>query len=131
MEPAFDGIAEKYRMPENRSDQNVLATARSWYTNSLSMNANFIAYGLDATWRTVLNDTASNFEASFTAPITGVDQRTAARALIAASIDRGKAALKILDVVMPNIYTTNPGKLAAWQTASHIERPPKKKAPTP
>ena len=129
MEYQYDGIADKYRMPRNKSDQEMLATARSWYTNSLSMNANFISYGLDATWRTVLNDTASNFETSFTAPITGVDQRVAARAQIGESIRRGMIALRILDFVMPNIYATNPGKLAAWRSASHVERAPKKKAP--
>ncbi len=130
MEPAFDGIADKFKMPENRSDQNLLATARSWYTLTLPYNANFISYGLAADFRTVLNDAATNFEATITAPITAVDQRTAARALIEASIDRGKAALKILDTVMQNIYADQPGKRAAWDSASHIERPAKKKAPT-
>ena len=30
MEYAIDGIADKFRMPYNKSDQNMLATAKSW-----------------------------------------------------------------------------------------------------
>ena len=60
---------------------------------------------------------------------TGVDQRVAATAQIGESIRRGMIALRILDAVMQNLYAAFPGKLAAWQSASHVERPAKKKAP--
>lgn len=35
------------------------------------------------------------------------------------------------DAIIRNIYATNPGKLAAWISASHVEKAPKKQAPTP
>jgi hypothetical protein len=33
--------------------------------------------------------------------------------------------------IVRNVYANNPGKLAAWLSASHVERSPKKKTPTP
>ena len=35
------------------------------------------------------------------------------------------------DGVVQNKYNNDPGKLAAWLSASHTEKAPKKKAPTP
>ena len=39
-------------------------------------------------------------------------------------------AVTTLDAVMHNKYSSQPDKMAAWLTASHIERDPKR-APTP
>jgi len=55
-----------------------------------------------------------------------------ATAEIGESIRRGMIALRICDAVMQNIYAGNTGKLAAWNSASHVERDPQKaKPPTP
>lgn len=35
---------------------------------------------------------------------------------------KGLAALRICDAVIRNIYANNSGKLAAWLSASHVER---------
>lgn len=55
----------------------------------------------------------------------------AATAQIGASVRRSMIALRIAEAVMKNKYADDVGKLAAWLSASHIERAPKKKAPTP
>jgi hypothetical protein len=36
--------------------------------------------------------------------------------------------VRILDGIVRNVYANNPGKLAAWLSASHVEKAPKKKA---
>jgi hypothetical protein len=38
-------------------------------------------------------------------------------------------AARILDGIVQNKYANNPGKLAAWLSASHVEKAPKKKDP--
>jgi hypothetical protein len=38
-------------------------------------------------------------------------------------------ARRILDGVVRNVYKNDHGKLAAWTSASHIEKPPKKSEP--
>ena len=129
MEYAIDGIADKFRMPYNRSDQNLLATAKAWVDEAAGYETQFIAYGLQADFLTLLNDAQAAFDASMTAPVTAVDERVAATALIGESIRRGMIALRICDTVMRNNYADQPGKLAAWLSASHVERAPKKAPP--
>jgi hypothetical protein len=42
------------------------------------------------------------------------------------------AVCMTLDGIVRNVYGNHPGKLAAWLSASHVEKAPKKKAtPTP
>ena len=37
--------------------------------------------------------------------------------------------VRTLDGIARNVYATNPGRLAAWLAASHVEKAPKKKDP--
>ena len=53
--------------------------------------------------------------------------RVAATAEIGESIRRGMVARRILDGVVRNVFASDVGKLAAWASASHVERAPKKK----
>ena len=46
-------------------------------------------------------------------------------------IVQGMRAHRILDGIVRIKYANNVGKLAAWTTASHIERAPKPATPTP
>ncbi len=44
----------------------------------------------------------------------------------------GMVARRILDGIVRNVYKHNTGKTAAWSSASHVEKAPKKKdSPTP
>jgi hypothetical protein len=43
------------------------------------------------------------------------------------AIQGGMVACRILDGVVRNYYFGNPGMTAAWASASHVERAPKKK----
>lgn len=70
-------------------------------------------------------------KASFAAPMGGTEERVAATAQLGENIRQMMIAIRILDRVMRNIYIDNPGKIAAWISASHVERAPKRKAPTP
>ena len=129
MEPAFDGISDMFQMPRNRTDQNVLAVARAFFTNSADHETDFVAYGLPSSFRDDLNTTADSFEASFGATGTATDAHVAATAEIAEAIRLGVSAVRILDGVVRNKYASNTGKLAAWTSASHVEKDPKKAKP--
>jgi hypothetical protein len=74
---------------------------------------------------------ADAFEASFsnTAPATA--ERVAATADEAAKVGNGMVIVRVLDRVVKNRYANDPGKLAPRILASHVEKAPKKKAPTP
>jgi hypothetical protein len=61
----------------------------------------------------------------------GFGSSVAATAERGESIRRAMIALRITDAVMTNHYATNAGKLAAWRSASHVERDPVKAKPDP
>jgi hypothetical protein len=56
----------------------------------------------------------------------GVETKSGATGGIAQTIHDATTALHILDTVVKNTYINNPTALAAWITASHVERPPQK-----
>jgi hypothetical protein len=39
--------------------------------------------------------------------------------------------VRVLDGIVRNRYANDPGKLAVWVSASHVEKAPAKKPPTP
>ena len=131
MEYAFDGISDKFLFRRNLADADMLAKARAFFDESLVYNADFIAYGLAATFRADLNAAADAFEASFTAVDSATAEHIAARADIEAKIRDGMVTVRILDGIVRNVYANNPGKLAAWIAAQHVEKAPKKKATPP
>lgn len=131
MEYAFDGISDKFRFQQNKSDADMLAKARAFHSESATYEADFIAYGMPATFRTDLNDAANAFEASFSNTASATAEHVAATADTSAKIREGMVKVRILDGIVRNVYANDPGKLAAWISASHVEKAPKKQAPTP
>lgn len=132
MEYQFDGISDRFRMPRNSSDQTLLATGRAWVDEATPIVADFVAYGMAATFVTDLTAACDAFEATFGPQGSAIDDHVEATADIGESVRRGMVARRILDGIVRNVYKNDPGKLAAWTSASHIEKPPKKtETPTP
>src|SRR5205085_565687 len=44
---------------------------------------------------------------------------------VGTAAEQGLAAVRELDATVLNIYKDNPAELAAWESASHVERPPR------
>lgn len=133
MEYAFDGIQDKFFFRRNLPDVQLLAKARAFIDEATPYTADFIAYGLPASFINDLTAAADAFEASFTAVVSATAEHIAARAEIAAELRQGMVVVRILDGIVLNRYANDPGKRAAWIAASHVEKAPKKKEdpPTP
>lgn len=125
MEYAFDGIADKFKFQRNLNDEALLAKARAFVVEAEVYELNFHAYGLPTTFLTDLNTAANAFEASFGETASAQAEHIAATADISAVIRQGMVIVRTLDAPVRNIYVNNPGKLAAWTSASHVEKPPK------
>jgi hypothetical protein len=124
----FPNIAEKFRMPRGNNDQQLLAAARAFLTEATPHKTDFIAYGMPADFLDDLQADIEAFEAALGATGEAVDSHVEATAEIDEAIRRGMIAVRILNGVVKNIYRNNVGKLAAWTSASHIEKAPKKEA---
>ena len=74
---------------------------------------------------------ADAFEATFSNTAAATADHVAATADASSKVREGMVIVRILDGIVKNRYANDPGKLAAWISASHVEKAPKKKAPTP
>jgi len=128
---AFDdeapGSSMKFRLPRNRSEQNLLATARAYYTDSESLVDQFVEYGMSRFFRNQLQDKITSIEQKNAHADTSTEQRAGATGGLIDAARRGMANSRKLDAIVRIKYANNPQKLAAWTVASHLERPPKKK----
>ncbi|MCC6826353.1 MAG: hypothetical protein IT172_11465 [Acidobacteria bacterium] len=131
MEYAFDGIWNKFKWDRSMNDENLLAKARAFVIEATPYQADFIAYGMPATFITDLTALADALEASFTSAAGAVAEHVAATAAAAANVSAGMDIVRQLTGIVKNKYVNNPGLLAAWVSASHVEKPPKKKPEPP
>ena len=132
MDYEFPGIADEFRFKANLADADFLAKGRAFYTASADNEGDFVAFGLPVDFRTSLNTACEDFESALNSSASSKAGKIAATATIIATIREGMIAARILDAVVRNKYANNPGNLAAWAAASHVEKPPKKKTtPTP
>ena len=131
MEYDFDGISDLFRFARNSNDATLLAKGRAFHTESAAYEADFVAYGMPAGFRLALKNACDAFEASFSATASATAEHVAATADISAKVREGMIAVHILSGIVKNVYENDPGQLAAWISASHVEKPPSPPPPTP
>ncbi|MEO6051677.1 MAG: hypothetical protein ABIP78_10145 [Pyrinomonadaceae bacterium] len=100
MEYSFDGIADKFRFQRNMNDAEMLARGRAFHTESQPYNADFIAYGLAASFRADLNAACDAFEASFATTASATAEHVGATAESGAKIREGMVAVRTVDGIV-------------------------------
>lgn len=120
-------VGELFRMPNGNNEQNLLAAARSFLTGATPLKDRFVEYGLPADFIEDLQADIADFEQSVTEKGTTSGEKVSATASIGDAVKNGLEALRRLRAIVPNKYRDNPTKLAAWTSASHVERAAKKK----
>jgi len=129
MSDEVPGIENKFRLPRDNNDQNLLNAARAAATDALPLRAQFIAHEMPADFLEDLAEDIADMEAAISTQSSGVGDHVAANAAIDDAITRGMDLLRKLDAIVRNKYANNPGVLAEWTTASHVERAPKRAKP--
>jgi hypothetical protein len=130
MSQRVPGVEQKFRLSRDLKDQDLLTTARMFASDALPLKVEFVKRGLPATFLDDLNDDITAFEEALTQRTQGTTTHVNATASIDDLIERGMNTVRELDPIMRNIYADNTGKLAAWLSASRVERPPRR-APQP
>lgn len=123
------GLEDKFRMPRAPKDQELLTTARSFAADALPLKAEFVKRGLPANFLDDLNADAEAFEQAIARKIQGTEAHVAATAAIDELIERGMRVVRELDVIMRNTLANETATLAAWLSASHVKRQPRKQKP--
>ena len=102
------------------TDSNAVKTAKT------ALVAKFVAHEMNASFVTNLQADRKAITDLQKGMETDSEDSVESTAAISPLVKKGMAALNTLDAIMNNKYGSNPEKLAAWTSASHIERDPKK-----
>jgi hypothetical protein len=126
------GLDEKFRLPRgNATDQELLAAARASAVDAVPLKTNFIEYGMPADFLDDLDEDIEAFEVAVSAQEAGKREHVTATAAIDEVIERAMQMVRRLDAIVHNVFRDKAAKLAAWESARHVERSPRRKKQTP
>ena len=118
----FPGVDLKFRMPRNHGDAELLGKARSFLTEATPLETNFTLYGMESKFLTDLETLIDNFEQSLEPPGTAIDAHVEATTETGEEIRKAMIAVRTINAPVKNAFRSDAGKLAAWLSASHVEK---------
>lgn len=131
LEEVMPGISSNFRVPHGNGDQALINSARAFVAAATPIKNEFLQREMPATFLEDLTTAVAGFESAVNEKNTSTEKRITATAAISASLERGLKLVRELDPIVRNKFRSDPATLAAWESASHVERPPKKKKPVP
>jgi hypothetical protein len=129
LDHANPGVHAKFRVPPHLSTPELLGVAETQAAEATPLKADFIAYGMPATFLEDLNELIAEIREQLAAQEKGTRERVTATASISDTLEKAFAAVRRVDPIVRNVLHDQPAKLAAWASARHIERAPKRPKP--
>lgn len=127
----INGLEEKFRMPRNRSDQNLIAAGRAFAADAAAFEDEFVGYGMPATFIADLTAATDAFEQSLIPANVAGQEKSGKTAAIAPLVTEGMNIVRRLTPVVEIKYRNDAANSAAWTFARHVERTlPKPQTPT-
>jgi len=117
--------------PPRNNDEQLLQMAGVYATNALPLKAQLIAHELPADFLDDLAADIAAFQSTIAERGNAVGDHIAARRELDDALARGVEDVRDLTSLMKVKYANNPGKLAEWAAATHIERAPRRSRPKP
>jgi hypothetical protein len=122
MSVTMPGLDAKFRIPRNMSDQELLSTAQAFALDAAPLKADFIRFALPADFLADLDAHIAAFESAINSQHTGRGRQVSATAGIDDALARALAAVRQLDAIVRNTFHDDPQRLAAWESARHVQR---------
>jgi hypothetical protein len=126
MSRRFPGIEEKFRLPSRKDGQTWLAFARGFVTEAEPLAEEFVGRGMPPDFIDDLKARILAVEQALNARAQKEAEQVAATAGVGEAAEQGLAAVRELDPIVRNIYVGNDAEIAAWESASHVERAPRR-----
>lgn len=126
LEDEFPGIENLFGLPRNRNESSLIAAAQAQYEASEQYEAALIEYDLPKTFRAAMLGLMNDINAANQAADASGTAGAGSTGGLKAAIERLSAGSKKLDSINFNKLRDNPAKLAAWTTATHLERNPQR-----
>jgi len=120
------GIEDKFPRSAKDNDDELLQTADIYAAHALPHKAQFIAHELSPDFLEDLAAAKAAFQAGISEQTNAVGDHISAREELDPSRDNLVAKVRNLGAVYKVRYANNPGKLAEWTAASHVQRPARK-----
>lgn len=130
MEKLFPGIGGRFRMPRG-SDQNFINRARAFIDEATPIAAEFTHRGFPADFLTTFDAAIGAVESAIDQQNQALGAQTTATAAVKAAQRQLTDAVHEFSPIVRNTFRDDPAVLAAWESASHVERAPKKATKTP
>ena len=124
-------VEDKFPYPPRNNDEALLRMAGSYATNAQPLNEDLIANELPPNFLGDLAADKAAFQAAMAERQNAVGDHIAARQGLEDALARGVEIVRKLTSLMKIKYANNPGKLAEWAAATHIERAPRRSRPKP
>ena len=129
------GLPAQFKMPRTNAYQTLLATARAFVLNVDPLKTELVASGLAADFDVALTALTTEFATAIDLQNRGKSEQVGGTAGLSDEARKGTRLIVMLNSVLQNLFKADPSLLAAWNSASHIERPPQRSAdasaPTP
>lgn len=125
----INGLENKFRMPRNLNDQNLIAAGRAFASDAPEYKATFVEYGMASNFITQLTAATDALEAAVAAAGAAEQSKIGSTASFAPQIKEGMIIVRRLDPIVKMKYGNDAAAMAAWTFAKHVERAPQ--APKP
>lgn len=127
------GFADRFKLPANPGQIALLTAADAILAelNKPGVAAKFIAHEMPADFVQSFTNDRHAVDSAQSGLETSRESGVASTATIGPLIANGMKEITYLNAIMHNKYGSNPDKLAAWHSASHIERDPQRAKKTP
>lgn len=107
-------------LPQKRSNTALLTAARNFIDEAKRREASFVEYGMPPTFLADFTQHVDRLEEAVEIHNNGRSWRTRAQTGIEAALDDGTAAVRDLDVMVPNVLASDPVALGHWRGARHL-----------
>jgi hypothetical protein len=131
MESAHPGITNTFRVPKNNGDEALINSARAFVSSTTPLKDEFIQHELPVTFIDDLTSAIADFESAAGSKNLNTGRRVSATAALKDALERGMQLKRELDPIVRNKYRANAAKIAAWESASHVQRAPKRAGTSP
>lgn len=126
MSQRFPGVEEKFRLPSKKDGQTWLAFGRGFATEAAPLADEFVSRGMAPDLIDDLKARILAVEQSLDGRAQRSAERIASTASLAEAAEQGLEAVRELDAIVRNVFADNEAELAAWESASHVERAPRR-----
>lgn len=128
-ETGNEAMMDRFRMPGGRGDEELKGRGRGMVEaiRELSLQDEFEAHGHGEDAAGTLEAMVVSFEDSEGDQGVALGDQAGATATIPETLRTGKSAIKTLNAIFHRVYAERLDALTAWRTASHTERPERRK----